>query len=222
MALSLSQIAALEASLAAAQKTIDEAPASVAEEVKDDAEIASLREALSSTQAELEALKATLPKADELAGLREQLSTKEAELAGAHERLERDVEKSQNEVDTVREILDNERKTWGDQEEQLKATLCVTAPPRPRPVECRRLTPLPCRSAAPPSTASTTAFRPSLRRSRTRRPAPSRRSPPSSSRSPSWRPRSTARRPRLGRCRRRTRPRKRSSPCVNLSCTQPD
>lgn len=119
----LLQIAGLEASLAAAQKTIDETPAPAPVEEKDDSELISLQETLASTQAELDQLKSTLPEEDEIAALRDQLTAKETELAGLQERLEGEVEKSQGELDTVREILDNERKSWGEDEDKLKALM---------------------------------------------------------------------------------------------------
>lgn len=119
----LLQIAELEASLAAAQKTIDETPAHAPVEEKDDSELISLRETLASTQAELDQLKSTLPEEDKIVALRDQLTAKETELAGLQERLEREIEKSQGELDTVREILDNERKSWGEDEDKLKGLM---------------------------------------------------------------------------------------------------
>lgn len=92
-------------------------------EEKDDSELISLRETLASTQTELDQLKSTLPKEDEIAALRDQLKAKGTELVGLQERLEGEVEKSQGELDTVREILDNERKSWGEDEDKLKALM---------------------------------------------------------------------------------------------------
>jgi chromosome segregation ATPase len=121
------QIAYLEAALASAQKTIDErsAPAPAAEDVQDESEVAALRDALTSTQAELNELKATIARSDDLESSRGQLATKETELAALRDQLESDVETSRNELATVREILDHERKSRNEDEDTLRSTLYV-------------------------------------------------------------------------------------------------
>lgn len=122
------QIAGLESALAAAQKIIEErsAPAPLGKQAKDESEVvAALREALASTRAELDELMATIPKSDDFERIRGQLADKETELATLRDELEKDVEKSRNELDTVRELLDNERKTRAEDENKLQTTLCV-------------------------------------------------------------------------------------------------
>lgn len=123
------QIAGLETALASAQKTINErlGPAPVTDEDQGASEIDALRKDLASTRAELDELKAMTPKSDDLESIRGQLTAKETELVALRNQLEHDVEKSLNEVDTVRELLDNERKMKIEDENMLQTTLCAAS-----------------------------------------------------------------------------------------------
>lgn len=82
---------------------------------------------MASTRAELDELKAMTPKSDDLESIRGQLTAKETELVALRNQLEHDVEKSLNEVDTVRELLDNERKMKIEDENMLQTTLCAAS-----------------------------------------------------------------------------------------------